>query len=467
MATEIERKFLLEGPPDKLQGRTGKRIEQGYVTARESVELRLRKIEDQRLLTAKLGHGESRAEVEIALGINQFDALWPLTESRRLRKTRYLVPLGGGLEAEIDVFGDDLAGLVTAEVEFGFERQSRDFQAPPWLGQEVTGDRRYANQSLALQGVQLFSPRQDGKHRDLPSRSYRLKTEEAPAEGMRRIALGRTEKALERLEGAGEDELDARIHGARKDLKKLRGVLRLVRDEHGKKAFRAENRRYRDAGRLLSGSRDAAAKLETLLALRHRFDGLPEDTGERWEGMLETERDELAAAMRGESEGRIGQATDAIEAGREAIDRWPLRSDSWTLVGPGLWRSYRDGRKAMREVLAGSSAEEVHAWRKRAKDLWYQLRIVRDAWPELLGPTADQAHELSDLLGDHHDLALLADDLQARDDLSDRGPFENAIAKRQAELLEAALGIGRRLYAEKPKSFRRRIKRYWLAWRGA
>jgi CYTH domain-containing protein/CHAD domain-containing protein len=466
MATEIERKFLLDESPGQLQGRTGKRIEQGYVTAGERVEVRLRKLEDRRVLTAKLGHGESRFEVEIALGMNQFDALWPLTESRRLHKTRYLVPLGNGLEAEVDVFEGDLAGLVTAEVEFGFERQSQDFKPPPWLGREVTGDRRYANQSLALEGMQLFSSHQDGKDRDMPPRSYRLKTEEAPAEGVRRIALGRTEKALGRLEGVEADELAAAIHGALKDLKKLRGLLRLVRDELGKKAFKAENRRYGDAGRLLSGSRDTEAKLETLMGLRHRFDDLPEDAATAWEGMLETERDELAATMRGESEGRIGQAIDAIETGRDAIGDWLPLTDSWALVGPGLSRSYWDGRKAMKQVLADPSAENVHDWRKRAKDLWYQLRIVRDAWPELLGVTVGQAHELADLLGDHHDLAVLAGDLHARDDLSDRGAFEIAIERRQAELLDAAVGVGQRLYAEKPKAFRRRIKRYWLAWRG-
>ena len=63
------------------------------------------------------------------------------------------MPLGSGLEAEVDVYEGDLAGLVTAEVEFGFERQSRSFQPPAWLGEEVTGDRRYANQSLALEGA--------------------------------------------------------------------------------------------------------------------------------------------------------------------------------------------------------------------------------------------------------------------------------------------------------------------------
>jgi CHAD domain-containing protein len=301
----------------------------------------------------------------------------------------------------------------------------------------------------------------------MPSRVYRLKAKESPSEGARRIALGRAEKALERLQEVDRDELAGAIHGARKDLKKLRGLLRLVRAELGKKTFEAENRRYRDAGRLLSGSRDAEVKLETLLALRHRFDGLPAGTAERWAGLLEAERDELAAAIRDDDQARIAQATGAIAAGRDEIRDWSLRTDSWALVEPGLSRSYRDGRTALKRVQADGSAESVHQWRKRAKDLWYQLRIIEDAWPESLGATVDQAHQLTELLGDHHDLAVLAEDLGGRPELGDRAPFEAAIAERQERLLETAIALGVRLYAEKPKAFSRRLERYWRAWRGA
>jgi CHAD domain-containing protein len=309
--------------------------------------------------------------------------------------------------------------------------------------------------------------REDGKSRGMPSRSYRLKTKEAPSEGLRRIALGRTEKAVERLEGVEGDDLAAAIHGARKDLKKLRGVLRMVRHELGEKRFKAENRRYRDAGRLLSGSRDAEVKLETLAHLHHQSSPLPDQAVERWEGMLETERDELAAAARDDRDGQIAAAIAAIEKGQGKIRQWPLRTDSWPLVEPGLSRTYGDGRRAMKRVLADASATNVHEWRKRAKDLWYQLRIVRDAWPELLGETVAQTHELTELLGDHHDLAVLAADLRTRTDLSDREALEAAIGRRQGELLDGALEIGQRLYAEKPKAFRRRLERYWLAWREA
>jgi CHAD domain-containing protein len=299
----------------------------------------------------------------------------------------------------------------------------------------------------------------------MSSRSYRLKGKEGTGEGLKRIAQGRAAKATDELAGAGEKELAAAIHGARKDLKKLRAVLRLARKQLGKDLFEAENRRYRDAGRLLSGTRDAEVKLETLVALRSQAsDGLPLEASKRWIQALEEERDEVAGTGGGEASRQIDQARDLITEGLDRVGDWPLESDSWRL--PGLSKSYREGRRVMKRAQTKPSVENVHEWRKRAKDLWYQLRIVQGAWPQLLGATADQAHELSDLLGDHHDLALLDEDLAARRDIGEPETFRALIEQRQEELLARALELGRRLYAEKPKAFSRRLERYWLAWRG-
>ncbi len=207
-------------------------------------------------------------------------------------------------------------------------------------------------------------------------------------------------------------------------------------------------------------------KLETLAALAERFEGdLPRGDTRRWKEALERQRDRLADSSGGETQGRVEVAAEAIEAGRVGITQWPLRADSWELVRPGLSAGYRRGRRALKQTLEEPSAANVHEWRKRAKDLWYQLRILRDAWPELLGETADQAHELADLLGDHHDLAVLAEDLAGREEPLEREAFEASIQRRQGELLASALGLGRRLYAEKPKAFSRRIEAYWSAWR--
>lgn len=152
MPAEIERKFLLSQAPAWLSEHSAMRIEQGYLAVEEEVEVRLRRTEEEQLLTAKRGHGEVREEIEIALDREQFDSLWPLTEARRLIKTRTLIPLDGGLIAEVDVFEGELQGLVTGEVEFDSREQSGGFDPPDWLGSEITGQNSFAGQSLALHG---------------------------------------------------------------------------------------------------------------------------------------------------------------------------------------------------------------------------------------------------------------------------------------------------------------------------
>lgn len=302
---------------------------------------------------------------------------------------------------------------------------------------------------------------------DLESdRAYRLRAGESPTAGMRRIALGRAEKAAERLrEAARLEDPSGCIHGARKDLKKLRAVLRLLRRELGDDLFRAENERYREAGRLLSPSRDAEVKLETLDGLRaHPVGRLDAAASDEWLDALRRERDGAIEAVR-EGSAR-DEALALIERGRDRIATWPLRPDSWKLVGPGIGRAYRRGRKAMRKAAEEPSDERLHEWRKRAKDLWYHLRILRDARPERLAPMLDRADELADLLGHHHDLALLRADLLRRELPTVRRPqLVEAIGTRQEELAARAFELGGRLYELKPKAFRRKMRRGWKAWR--
>ena len=102
------------------------------------------------------------------------------------------------------------------------------------------------------------------------------------------------------------------------------------------------------------------------------------------------------------------------------------------------------------------------------KDLWYHLRIVQNARPNKLKKVRDRAHDLSDLLGDHHDLAVLHEDAEGRAGLLRRETLDGLdemIDQRQAELLDEALSLGAELYPGKPKKFVSRIEGYWTEWR--
>ena len=296
------------------------------------------------------------------------------------------------------------------------------------------------------------------------TRRYRLRSGEDPAAEIRRVARGRVDSALEQLRRGARADVATAVQDTRKDLKKLRSLLRLVRGEVGEKRYRGENHRYRDAARQLSGPRDAEVKLATLADLRERF---PSEAPAAQTLQRALERDHARIAAEGDALAeRIGSAAEVLAAGRDAIDAWPLKSHGFDLVREGLERAYRRGRDRLGAVREDPTADAVHDWRKRVKDLWYQLRLLREAWPAGLEALSDEAHRLADLLGEHHDLSVLVE--AARDeapDEPDTGTLATLAERRQAELLDAALALGGLLYAERPRRFTRRIERYWEAWR--
>jgi CHAD domain-containing protein len=282
-----------------------------------------------------------------------------------------------------------------------------------------------------------------------------------------RVAAGRAEAALERLREneAGEGDAAAAVHGVRKDMKKLRTVLRLVRFELGKERYRWENSRFRDAARTLSEARDAEVKLETLEVLAEHEEDLPGEAVDAWRKILD--RDREAAANFAHDEEALAEARSLIESGLEGIHAWELEGDSWKLIEPAVIRTYRRGRRAMKKARARRRDGDLHEWRKRAKDLWYELRLLSCAWPGPLEATAEEAHRLTVLLGDHHDLAVLREDLRERNlGEAETAALAAAIAHRQEELAAEAFSLGRRLYAERPQELNRRLRRYWRTWRG-
>ena len=146
---ERERKYLVADLPE-LPSR-GNALRQGYLTA-GAPSVRVREADGQHCtLTIKAGRGAVRTEVELPLAREQFDALWPFTQARRIEKTRYRMPLGDRT-AELDVFSGSLAGLELVEVEFDDDEQMAAFEPPAWFGRDVTDDDRFTNASLALAG---------------------------------------------------------------------------------------------------------------------------------------------------------------------------------------------------------------------------------------------------------------------------------------------------------------------------
>ena len=153
--------------------------------------------------------------------------------------------------------------------------------------------------------------------------SYRLFDGEPVGPGIRRIITAQVDDALAQLRGeTGSSHAEA-VHEARKDLKKVRSALRLVRSELGDESFARENRHYRDTGRMLSEARDAEVRVESLDELVERFDPALEG---RFARLREAFEAELSEARDGGSlERAMAQAADALEDGRPRLGQ-ALRS---------------------------------------------------------------------------------------------------------------------------------------------
>lgn len=283
---------------------------------------------------------------------------------------------------------------------------------------------------------------------DLGSPDYRIHHGEPCGAGIRRLAVGRVDAALERMAALGEDPGEA-IHGTRKDIKRVRSALRLVRDAIGSDAFIRENALFRAAGYLLGPVRDAAIKIEVLDAQQPQL-GIDADAARGWRDELRREHNERLVRLMDEL---ADEVVALLETGRAGIYAWHVDEIDWADAERGHDWVRRRGQERLEAVFADPAPRTVHAWRRRAKDLRHHLEILRDTHPDRAGARLERARMLTDLLGDHHDLAVLGADAATREGLLGADGV-NAVTKtlsaRMAALAAEAIALARSLYDAPP-----------------
>jgi CHAD domain-containing protein len=285
---------------------------------------------------------------------------------------------------------------------------------------------------------------------------------------VKRTVRKQIDSALETVDVRPEALIeDAAIHGARKQLKRSRGLMRVVRDGLGRRRFARTNRRLRDASRPLSNVRDAKVLLDTLEILCDT-EGLPRRSAEPVRKALEARRRQVRQRVLKDRRSRQAMVKK-LRQGSRFIARWSPAEQGWKALGAGLRRTYQHGRVAMEAAAKESSDAALHESRKRAKDLLYVMEFIVQVRPESLQPIVDDAHALTDLLGDDHDLAVLQDVIDGKLELplsaARRSQLKRLVARRRTHIQQRARTLGHRLYAQTDAEFVDRIHGYWKAWR--
>lgn len=272
---------------------------------------------------------------------------------------------------------------------------------------------------------------------------------------IRRIATEQIDKAIEEA-GAAEIEFAERIHRLRRRCKRLRGLLRLIRPRF--KSFADENRAIRDIAAGLSGARDAAVRAQTFEDLIGR--GAPTSAE-----LVEAIRAHLRAEAHAEPDDAARQVLidDFVRAAgalRERVAAWRVKGQGFNAIAEGLETTYRRMAKGMKVAKAAGSAEAFHAWRKDTKYHWHHAGLFEEAAPDVMGAQKEQLDRLAELLGDHHNLAVLGETLSHLD-IEGVADLRKFIEQRQAELAGTAFALGRQLTAETAIARREHFAAYW------
>jgi AraC-like DNA-binding protein len=288
--------------------------------------------------------------------------------------------------------------------------------------------------------------------------SFRLELDEPIGRGLRRIAreqLGRAEKRL------ADSHDPTTVHEVRKSLKRVRALLRLVRLGIGEHAFKSENARYRDIGRLLSGARDRHVMLETLAALEARSAVTGKVAGDVRAVLSEPVADgAVNGAAVGDPFGEVGKR---LTQGRRALDRVLVQIDGFEPIEVGIARNMKAARRNFAAAFAEQTDEAFHEWRKTVQHHWRQMLLLSRAWPAYMTARAHLARDLSQMVGEDHDHGVLSQFVTAETRIDRRAAREVAAActARQRAIRAHARPLGARLLAEGPNGLARRVALYW------
>jgi CHAD domain-containing protein len=256
----------------------------------------------------------------------------------------------------------------------------------------------------------------------------------------------------------GSRDGDQSVHSSRRQMKRIRAALRLLRAAIGDSSYRAFNREVRDAARPLTPLRDAAVLLRSLELLPRLNDVAGcRAYANQARRLL---RAELASNRRKLTNGALRRCAASLHTINRRMETLPAGARALKSARRGMKRTYSQGRAAFGAALRRPTPDTLHEWRKQVKYLSNQASLVRSLFGAKLQKIRRRSRELETLLGQDHDLVLLElklDELHGKGllaaDDAVRGVFKGRINRRREKLQAASYGLGKRLYRRSPGKF--------------
>ncbi|MCK9502776.1 MAG: CHAD domain-containing protein [Porticoccaceae bacterium] len=286
---------------------------------------------------------------------------------------------------------------------------------------------------------------------------------------IKRALRSQIDKAVAAIDNSENCSQEA-VHRVRKHCKNIRALLCLLAPSLGKR-FKHENIWYQDTAAALSHLRDVDAMGESLDKLLAAQPGNPDKTiisedAASWLRQQLLARKNHIIRDQDAVDNALGLAKARLQTGRQRLSKWRLKGDGLNAMSCGLEKTYGQARTRMKLAETDPSDQHLHNWRKRVKEHYCHIFLLTRIWPAVMASVGDELKRLGEVLGDDHDLAVLADFLATAEDSDHKTSILSAIATRRRSLQGIAWLMGGRLFAEKPGALRKRLELYWRVSQG-
>jgi CHAD domain-containing protein len=232
--------------------------------------------------------------------------------------------------------------------------------------------------------------------------AFRLKHGESVSRGIRRLARKALLGAIDCLQPGRAAARDDAVYEGRKNIKKTRALLELLRNHLGH-TYRKDKQQLRQAARPLSQERDAKIFLDTFDDVHRRHRTALRQT--RWRLVRRIlEKSSADITRRASRRASITRTLNGLAAVYRDSRSWSLEARGFRALRSGLKRSIRRARNAWQCAQKDQTPANFHRWRKRVKTHWYQARLVEPIDPRRLRRYLSKLHRLETWLGDHHNL---------------------------------------------------------------
>jgi CHAD domain-containing protein len=288
------------------------------------------------------------------------------------------------------------------------------------------------------------------------SRTAPRGADSGPGERLRTASVEVLAEARRQVDEPEADDATA-VHEFRKAMKRWRAILRLYEPLFGEEAIKLRLE-ARDLARELARTRDARAARDALTDLGK------ETLSARTRATLKSRLEAIGTAAEASTltDDLRWRMRDTLDHATAAESAWPLDEVAFGRIADGLAASYERARDAFPDDWATASPEEMHIFRQRVVVHRYQMELAVPLWPKIGRVWVAEAQKLRDRLGHYQDLTVLRGFTAPHQPLAPwRSRLEPLIAARQVEHAVAAARVARRLFAEKPKAFRRRLMGLW------